>query len=521
MIPGIGFSTWDFIVLILYFAGVVVFGLLVSGRQRNSEDYFLGGHRIPWWAVMFSIVATETSTLTFISIPAVAYTGDLTFLQIAFGYLIGRIAVAVWFLPRYFEGRLATAYQFIGMRFGPGARLATSSTFMLTRILADGVRLFAAAIPLVLLFRLAGFRFSNLKIYFFAILGVAVITMFYTFFGGIKAVVWMDVVQMTVYIGGALLAAGLIAAGLPGGIKGALNFAEISGKLAFIRTGFELNFSEFLAQPYTLLTALLGGAFFSIASHGTDQLIVQRLLTTRNLKSARRAIIGSGIAVVFQYSLFMFIGLLLFRHYSGGAIADLGLAAADEVFVKFVMEEMPAGLSGLVIAAILAAAMSTLSSSINSLASSAAMDWCKPWWGSTNTPEQDLRISRRISLLWGVIITAAALVFAWLQIRSGSEQPAAVELGLGIASYTYGGLLGIFILGLLPLKLNRKDALFGFFSGLLVLLFLVDGPVQNILPGGAVTLAWPLYTVVGSGVVLLAGYSRFLLFNLIHDRATK
>lgn len=502
---------FDFIVVGIYFAGVLVFGLLASGRQRSPEDYFLGGRRIPWWAVMFSVVATETSTLTFISIPAVAYTGDLTFVQIAFGYLAGRIIVAAWFLPRYFEGGLSTAYQFIGQRFGSGARRVTSTTFMITRVLADGVRLFASAIPLVLVFRMAGAGLSDLSVYFSAITVVAVVTVIYTFFGGIKAVVWMDVLQMAVYIGGAFLAAILIFSRFDGGWGEVFSAASNAGKLNLIDLGFDLSLSEFFARPYTLLTALIGGAFFSIASHGTDQLIVQRLLTTRNLKFSRRALIGSGIAVVLQYSLFLFIGLLLFGYYQGFSYAQLGLATADEVFVKFIMEDMPAGLSGLIIAAILAAAMSTLSSSINSLASAATMDFYKPRRSGDGSPRQDLRISRMISLVWGAVITGSAFIFAWLQLQGGSSRPAAVELGLGIASYTYGGLLGIFVLGFLPSKLDRKDGLFGFFSGLIVLLLLVDGPVRSFLFGDALTLAWPLYTVAGAGAVIAAGWLRFII----------
>jgi solute:Na+ symporter, SSS family len=511
MNPGMGFNRWDILILAFYLFGVLISGLLASGRQKNPEDYFLGGHRIPWWAVMFSVVATETSTLTFISIPAVAYTGDLTFLQIAFGYLIGRIVVAVWFLPRYFKGELSTAYQFIGQRFGSGARRITSTTFMVTRVLADGVRLFAAAIPLVVILRLAGANGSDMKFYLSAILVVAAVTMGYTFFGGIKAVVWMDVVQMAVYIGGAFIAVLLIAGRLSGGIGEALRLAGEAGKLNFIDLGFDLSFSGFFAHPYTLLTALAGGAFFSIASHGTDQLIVQRLLATRDLKSSRCALIGSGIAVVFQYSLFMFIGLLLFGYYRGTPFFDLELATADEVFVKFIVENMPAGLSGLVIAAILAAAMSTLSSSINSLASATTMDFYKPRWGAGHSPGRILYVSRVISLFWGLVVTASAIIFTWFQLKAGSGQPAAVELGLGIASYTYGGLLGIFILGLLPVRLNKGDALFGFFTGFAALLFLVDGPVQNILPGEALTLAWPLYTAVGGGIVVITGWLRFRL----------
>jgi len=506
-----GFGTIDYLVVVLYLLGVTLFGIIISGRQRTTEDYFLGGRHLPWWAVLFSVVATETSTLTFISIPAIAYGGDLTFLQITFGYILGRTVVAFLFLPRYHEGNLQTAYQFLGARFGAGMRTITSSTFMVTRLLADGVRLFASAIPIAIVLRLAGIQASDINIYVISILIIAVVTLAYTLLGGIKAVVWMDAVQMTIYIGGALMAVAWILSRMPQGTAAAFASLQESGKLRLLTGGFDLSFKEFIAQPYTFFTALIGGGVFSVASHGTDHLIVQRLLTTRNLRSAQKALIGSGFLVFLQFALFLFIGLLLSAYYGGQSPAALGLATADEVFAKFIVEQLPAGVSGLIIAAVLAAAMSTLSSSINSLASATTLDLYKPRWGRNNTPDQDLRVSRIISLLWAMILTGSAFVFAALQLSSPGERPAVVELGLGIASYTYGGLLGAFALGILSRAPGKKDAVTGFLTGLTVLLFLVKGPIQEFLPGEGWTIAWPLYTVVGAAVVVLVGFlSHFL-----------
>ena len=302
-----GFATLDYLVVFLYLGGVTVFGIMISGRQRSTADYFLGGHKIPWWAVLFSVVATETSTLTFISIPAVAYGGNLAFLQITFGYIIGRTVVSFVFLPKYFHGKLSTAYQFLGNRFGDSMRNITSTTFMVTRLLADGVRLFASAIPIAIILRLAGMKTSDLNIYLISILIISVVTLVYTFLGGIKAVVWMDVVQMGIYIGGAFLAAGILLTRLPDGWGGVAQIAQGAEKLKLLDLGSGLNFRDFIAQPYTFFVALFGGAVFSIASHGTDQLIVQRLLTTRSLRSSQKALIGSGIVVFFQFALFLFI----------------------------------------------------------------------------------------------------------------------------------------------------------------------------------------------------------------------
>jgi Na+/proline symporter len=485
-----GFSAIDYLVVILYLLGVMVFGLLVSGRQRSTADYFLGGRRLPWWAVLLSVVATETSTLTFISIPAVAYGGNLTFLQITFGYILGRTVVSLVFLPRYFQGELSTAYEFLGLRFGPGLRTATSTTFMVTRLLADGVRLFASAIPIAIILRLAGFRAPDLTIYLVSILIISTVTLAYTFLGGIKAVVWMDVIQMIVYIGGALLAVGILLARLPENASGVLGTLQETGKLRLFYFGFDLNFREFIAQPYTFWIALIGGGVFSIAS--------------------QKALVSSGVLVFLQFSLFLWIGLLLYVFYSGQTPAALGLATMDEVFAKFIVEQLPPGFSGLIMAAILAAAMSTLSSSVNSLASATTLDLYKPRWGRDNTPEKDLRVSRMITIVWGLFLTGSAYGFAVLQLSSTGVRPAIVELGLAIASYTYGGLLGAFALGLFTRKLDTKDALLGFFSGLIALLFLVEGPIQALLPGEGLTIAWPLYSLVGALIVVAVGHLSHL-----------
>ncbi len=502
-----GFTIIDYLVIVVYLIGVALLGILAAGKQKSTSDYFLGGHEIPWWAVLFSVVATETSTLTFISVPAVAYGGNLTFLQITFGYIIGRVVVAFVFLPRYYEGELSTAYQFLANRFGPSMRNVTSTTFMVTRLLADGVRLFATAIPLAIILRMGGAfaGWTDLQIYFLSIIAIAGITIIYTFIGGIKAVVWMDVMQMAVYIGGALVAVFLILGDLPNGLSGALHFAGKAGKLKFIDFGFHMSFKDFIAHPYTFFTALIGGGVFSLASHGTDQLIVQRLLTTHNLKNSQRALIGSGFVVFLQFALFLGIGILLYGFYNGQTPSQLGLATTDEVFAKFIVEQMPTGLSGLIVAALFAAAMSSLASSLNSLASATTLDLYKPYWGKNNTPEKDLRISRYVTIVWGAILTLSAFIFAILQLHASGKRPAVVELGLGIASYTYGGLLGAFSLGILFKKPGRIDAMIGFFVGLITLLFLVKGPVQYLLPGEGLAIAWPLYTVVGSVIVVIVG----------------
>lgn len=500
------FSFVDYAVILVYLVGVAYIGVRIAGRQSSTADYFLGGHDIPWWAVLFSVVATETSTLTFISVPAVAYGGNLTFLQITLGYIVGRIIVSLLFLPSYVEGNMTTAYQFLKERFGSAMRNAASTTFMVTRLLADGVRLFATAIPLAIIMRLGGAftGWSDFEVYLLAIAAIAVVTLIYTLIGGIKAVVWMDVMQMAVYVGGAIFAGAIMVSDLPEGIGGALSMAAETHKLQVINFGFDLPFTEFITQPYTFFTALIGGTVFSVASHGTDQLIVQRLLTTRNTKNSQKALVWSGVVVALQFGLFLFIGLLLYAFYDAQSASELGLATNDEIFAKFIVEELPVGFSGLIVASLFAAAMSSLSSSLNSLASSTTFDLYKPYFGSGNTQDEDLYASRIITVVWAIILTGSAFFFAFLQLQEG-ERPAVVELGLGIASYTYGGLLGAFLLGRLFTKPDKRDAMIGFFVGLISLLFMVEGPIHNLLPGEPLAIAWPLYTLVGSLIVVVVG----------------
>ena len=264
-----GFTLIDGIVIVVYLIVVAVFGIWSAGTQTSTTDYFLGGRSMPWWAILFSVVATETSTLTFISIPAVAYGGNLTFLQLTFGYIIGRVIVAIWFLPGYVHGELTTAYQYLEKRFGSGMRKAASSTFIITRLLADGVRLFATAIPLAIIFRFAGVfeGWGDMQIYLLAISVIAVITLIYTFLGGIKAVIWMDVVQMVIYIGGALFALFLMFGKLSVPMSEAFSMLGEAGKFELFNFGFDLNWSEFLADPYVFWVAIIGGAIFLSLIH--------------------------------------------------------------------------------------------------------------------------------------------------------------------------------------------------------------------------------------------------------------
>jgi SSS family transporter len=462
------FTPLDVVVLLVYLVGVTAWGAWLGRGQKGGTDYFLGSRSLPWFAVMLSVVATETSTLTFLSVPGVSYAGSLVFMQLTLGYLTGRIVVSLVLLPRYYAGSLTTAYQLLERRFGLGARRFTSAIFMVTRLLADSVRLFATAIPLALI---TGWPYP------LSIAVIGVLTVVYTYFGGIKAVVWVDAVQMGLYLFGALAAVGALQILVPGGWGEVLSSAAAAGKLQAIDLSFDVT------VPYTIWAGVFGGAVFTMASHGTDQLIVQRLLTCTDQRSAQKALVGSGFVVILQFLLFLMVGLGLWAFY-GGRTFD----STDEIFALFIVEQLPPGLTGLLIAGVFAAAMSSLSSSMNSLASATAYDYWAPLVGARDDEARILRAGRVFTLVWAALLISGAILFIPL-----SQGTAAVEVALGIASLVYGGLLGAFALGVLTKRPGQRAAIVGVAVGIGTVTLLRD------------QMAWPWYVLVGSTVTLAVG----------------
>src|SRR3954468_19176805 len=381
-----GLNALDFLVIVLYLVGVTLLGIWVGRRQKDAKDYFVADRSIPWWAVMFSIVASETSALTFISIPGLAYGGNLGFLEIATGYLLGRIVVARVLLPRYYEGNLVTAYALLEKRFGLGARRFTSVVFMATRAMADSVRVFATAVPIALII---GPLLPPRAVMPVAVLVLGALTVVYTIRGGMRAVVWTEIVQASVYIIGGIAAVVIVGHLVNGGWSQITTAASAAGKLQIISwyTGFD--------QPHTMFAGLIGGAFLSMASHGADQLIVQRLLSARSLRDAQVAIVGSGIAVIVQFTLFLFLGIGLWAFYAGKTFPT-----PDAIFPTFIVDQMPHGLIGLLLAAVLAATMSTHSGAINSLAAATTHDIYLPLTGRSADDPRTLRVGRIFALIW-------------------------------------------------------------------------------------------------------------------------
>ncbi|NIJ13614.1 SSS family transporter [Saccharomonospora amisosensis] len=475
----------DLAIIAVFLVGTPLLGIALSGKQRTSTDYFVGSRQVPWWAVTFSVVATETSTLTVISVPTVAYLGNVTYLQLAIGYLIGRVLVAFVLLPRYYTGNLVSAYGFLGKRFGNGLQGTASVTFLVTRLLADGVRLFATAIPVKLV--LAGLGMD--VPYWVIIAAIAVFAVIYTYLGGIRAVIWVDVVQMGIYVLGAVAAVVVLAGKLP---DGWLASAFDAGKFQFF------DFSpDLLTNPYAFGTAVVGGALFAMASHGADQLMVQRLLACRTVRDSQKAVIASGGVVFVQFALFLLVGAMLWSFYRGASPEALGLAATDELFPRFIVEQLPSGLSGLLIAGILAAAMSTISSSLNSLSTSTVSDIYQHVTKRRLPDEVVLSRAKLWTLLWAGVFVLFASMF------TSTEQPV-VEVGLSIASYTYGALLGAFFLGIVVKRARQADAIVAFGCTIAVSATFVLG-IEFTVDGEPTSLAFPWYVPLGVLVTLLVG----------------
>ena len=478
----------DLMVIVIYMVAIALVGLRLSGRQTSATAYFVGERDLPWWVVCFSIVATETSTLTVISVPGVGYVGAFGFVELAIGYLLGRTLVAFVLLPLYVKGQFVSVYQFLSERFGARLQAVASVTFLVTRLLAEGVRLFASAIPIKLLLDAIGVPTGYVAI----IAGLSLLTVLYTYVGGIRAVIWTDAIQMTLYVGGAALCIAVLA-----GEVGLAGFGQ-----AYAAGKFQvLNFSApMLTSPFNAVAAIVGGAIFSMASHGTDQLIVQRVLACRTLRDGQRAMIGSALVVMLQFALFSLVGALLWVHLGGKTPAAMGLRSSDDLFPRFILDELPPGLSGLLIAGILSATMGSLSSALNSMANSTVADL----WRTTGRSEAStLRLSRMLTLVWAVVMAGFACLFT-------DTKGQVVLLGLGIAGYTYGALLGAFLLGLVVRRASERDAIAAFLATVLVMTFVVQ----------TYTLAFTWYVPLGVIVTLLVGGLLSRISNRVSAEAT-
>lgn len=460
----------DLAIIAAYLAAVTWFGARFRTRQRSLQDYFLGGRTAPWWAIALSIVSAETSTLTIIGTPPLAYAGSFVFLQVVFGYLLARIVISAIFLPQYFKGQMFTAYALMEKRFGPRTRRVTSAIFMITRSLAEGVRVFAVSIVISIILRTTGPA---------SILVIIALTLFYTFEGGMTAVIWTDVLQMAMYVAGAAISFFLLLGKIPGGLAHMIDLAGPAGKLRV----FDFHWSW--TNPYTFWAGVIGGCFLTTASHGTDQLVVQRLLSAGSERESRLALLSSWVVIFIQFTLFLTIGVLLWVYQGGRAY---GSDELDRLYPSFIWNSLPIGIAGLAMAAIIAAAMANLSAALNSLASATVADFYQPLTQARFSAQHYLRVSRFSTVVWGAVLAAVGL-FA-------GHWGSVLESGLSIASVTLGILLGVFLLGVLTRRSGEAGAIAGVVSGAAVMLF--------VRFGTAIPFTW--YVVIGSAVTFSVGF---------------
>jgi SSS family transporter len=467
-------TSLDLAIVISYLIGVTLFGIAFRRGQRTVRDYFLGGRTTPWWAIALSIVATETSTLTIIGTPALAFAGNITFLQLVLGYMVGRVVIVLLFLPHYFRGEYYTAYQLMERRFGAKVKAVAASTFLITRALAEGVRIAAVALVVKAAFG------TERRI---SVVLVMALVLVYTFEGGMKAVIWTDVVQLVLYLSGSLAAFFLLLHRIPGGWETVVHAAAATNKFRV----FDFSFSLINpAKTYTFWSGVIGGGFLTMASHGTDQTIVQRLLAAKSERECKLALLASGVIIFFQFALFLVLGVMLYA-WHGSPVIHPG-QSYDWVFPEFIVTAMPSGLRGLVIAAIFAVAMSNASGSLNSLAASSVVDFQALRGGSipgADNPQRFLRHSRWMTLVWGIVLVVLG-TFQWGPM---------LEAGLTIASITFGSLLGLFLLAFLLRGATPFGVLTGMFVGLAAMLY-----IHFYTP-----LLWTWYVLVGSAITFLTG----------------
>lgn len=474
---------FDLAVIFVYLAGITWFGARFRTSQKGLRDYFLGGRSAPWWAISLSIVSAETSTLTIVGTPALAFQGNLGFLQIVLGYLVARIVISILFLPHYFKGEMFTAYELMRQRFGERIRKLTASIFLVTRAMAEGVRVFA--ISLVISIVLGTGEIQSIVL-------IVVLTLFYTFEGGMTAVIWTDVVQMTLYVAGAVLSFFAILSHIAGGWAHVAAVAGAAHKFSIFDFRFSLS-PEFFSRSYTFWAGLLGGCFLTTQSHGTDQLMVQRLLSARNERQSRMALLSSWVVILFQFTLFLLIGVLLYVYYGdiypfpARRLAEFHPElAGDKLYPAFIWHNLPSGIAGLLIAAILAAAMANVSAALNSLASTTVVDFFRARARQV-TEKQSMRVARMATIVWGAVLLAIAI--------AARHSKSVLEAGLSIGSIPAGALLGVFLLGVLTRRPRERSAMAGVLAGLMVILYVVL----------KTHIAFTWYVLIGTSVTFAVG----------------
>ncbi|HEY0459852.1 MAG TPA: sodium:solute symporter [Pyrinomonadaceae bacterium] len=514
-------QTLDLVIIFGYLIGVTLFGVWFSGRQETTEDYFVGDRSVPWWAIAMSIVATETSTITFISVPGIAFAinGNFQFLQLVFGYMLGRVVISLLFIPLYFKGDLLTVYQLLGERFGTKVKMLASALFVVMRNIADGIRLLLTAVVLAAVYVAFQPAADTNTVVIGSIILLGAVMIIFTYYGGMEAVIWVEVIQLFIYIGGAIAAAVVIANQVNGGFSGAVSIGEQFQKFSLIDWGFRsTNYNFWLpfstdglqfslpfdfTKTYTFWAGLIGGCFLTMSTHGTDQYLVQRYLCTDKPNRASLALLSSGGVILAQFIGFLFIGVLLFAYYQPFAQAGYETASGafpftggDKVFPDFITKHMPTGISGLVVAAIFAAA---LSSSLNSIAATFVQDLYKPF-----KPKADdkhlLKVSHWLTLVFGIVQIVVALIVM-------RQNESALNQALSIATFFNGPVLGVFLVGTFVKKAREIHALIGMLTSVAIMFYVKY----------ATSVAFTWYALFGSLLTVLVAWAATLFISSRSD----
>src|SRR5437660_2797504 len=455
----------DTAVLLVYFVIIISIGLYMGRKEENLADFVLGRRQIAWWAILASLIAAETSAGTFFGTPGEGFTfRNYTYLQLALGTILARILVSYIFIKPYYDYKVYSIYEYLTARFGVGSKNAASAVFLFTRVLASGARLYVAAIALALAYEmLRGMRPNQTETLFISIgatVAIVILTAIYTTLGGIKAVIWTDVIQASLMIGSALIALGLLYFSIPGGWHeivqrhGGFHVSDfITTGLSPAKTGWD-KIKGMFAIEYTIFAGLIGSTFMTMSTHGTDQDMVQRMLTAPDVRRSRRSVIMSGLADIPIAFTFLSIGLLLWVFYQTHHDPNLP-KTPNEIFCHYILYEMPVGLRGLLLAGIFATAMGSLSTALNALATSFTRDWYEPYINPRSTSEQSLRAVRWATVWFSILMIVVASVTSYLVIVYPNVR--IIPIVLGIFGYTYGSLLGIFLCGMFT-KRRRNHA---------------------------------------------------------------
>lgn len=491
------FSMADWAVVVIYLAAIISFGIFAGRGQKNTKDFFLGSRNMPWWGVGFSIIATETSALTFVGVPAAAYGVDnLTFIQIIIGYVIARVILAVVMVPLYFKGEIYSAYQLFENAFGPGARRTASFIFLIAATLGAGVRIYVTCIPLQLIL---GFSSNQIPL---VILLFVILSLTYTLIGGVKSAIWVEAIQFLLFLGGGIFTLFYVPSLIEGGLPAAWEIAKQGGKLEWLNSTFSM------AKPFNIWMGIIGGTFVVLSSHGVDQLIVQRVLTCKSVKDGRKALLLSGVVILPLFLIFLLCGALLWVYYQKNQIpiplpeARPGVSKNDYIFPTFIITAMPPILKGFLIVAILSAAMSSVTAALSALSSVSTMDIFKGLSKKVHTDEFFMKFSRASMIAWAVILVIVAVASRHVE--------SALNTALALSGWTNGAMLG----GLLLVLFWRSGRSLPVIIGMVVAVastvyianfftFSTVGPDGKAVVG---KVAWPWFTLIGTVITLTVAW---------------